>query len=132
MDSYFKNHMVRMSFSRIETCQQPPPPIININEFKQWLVHVVAKLTKSAVQSVEDEHRSGRPSTSRPITPDNIERVLQMIVDDRQMSLRMIADEMIIGNLIADVADIKQRNTIMLREIPKEAFSDSFQQIYNR
>ena len=36
------------------------------------------------------------------------------------------------GLHFTDVADIKQRVTIALREIPQEAFTDSFQQLYNR
>ncbi|GBN79472.1 hypothetical protein AVEN_131700-1 [Araneus ventricosus] len=41
-------------------------------------------------EDVEDEPRSGRPTTST--TPDNIERVRRMLADDRRLSLRMIAE----------------------------------------
>ena len=36
------------------------------------------------------------------------------------------------GLLFTDVADIKQRMTMVLWEIPQEAFADSFQQLYNQ
>ena len=36
------------------------------------------------------------------------------------------------GSRFTDVADIKQRVATVLREIPQEAFSDNFQQLYNR
>ncbi|GBL98489.1 hypothetical protein AVEN_181093-1 [Araneus ventricosus] len=43
-------------------------------------------------EDLKDEPRSGRPSTST--TPDNIERVLWMLADDRRLSLRMTAEEL--------------------------------------
>jgi hypothetical protein len=36
------------------------------------------------------------------------------------------------GARFADVATIQQRVTAVLRSIPKEAFADSFQKIYER
>jgi hypothetical protein len=36
------------------------------------------------------------------------------------------------GASFADVAAIKERVTAVLRSIPKEAFADSFQQLYER
>ncbi|XP_033609194.1 uncharacterized protein LOC117282682 [Cryptotermes secundus] len=41
-------------------------------------------------QSVEDEPRGGRPSTSR--TDDNVQRVRDVLNSDRRLSVRMIAD----------------------------------------
>ena len=41
---------------------------------------------------VEDDSRSGRPSTSRNV--DNIERVKQMVRDDCRLIVRMIVDEL--------------------------------------
>ena len=40
--------------------------------------------------TTEDESRSGRPSTSR--TPEMIEKVRQMLVQDRRQTLRLIAE----------------------------------------
>jgi hypothetical protein len=36
------------------------------------------------------------------------------------------------GARIADVAEIQERLTAVLRSIPKEAFADSFQKLYER
>ena len=41
---------------------------------------------------MEDDHRSGRPSTSR--TDENVERVRQKVRSDRRLTVRMIADEL--------------------------------------
>jgi hypothetical protein len=38
----------------------------------------------------------------------------------------------IIGARFADVAAIQERVTAVLRSIPKEAFADSFQKLYER
>ena len=60
----------------------------------KWL-----KCFRDGKEGVEDEPHSGRPSAS--ITPDNIEQVLQKIIADRQMSLRMITGEIKIGKYSA-------------------------------
>ena len=41
---------------------------------------------------VENDHGSGRPSTSR--TDENVERVKQKVRSDRRLTARMIADEL--------------------------------------
>ena len=43
-------------------------------------------------EEVEDDHRSGRPSTSR--TDENVERVRQKVRSDRRLTVRMIADDL--------------------------------------
>jgi len=43
-------------------------------------------------ETIEDEARSGWTSTSR--TPDMIERVRQMLAQDRQVTLRLMAEEL--------------------------------------
>ena len=50
------------------------------------------KRFKEGWEEVEDDPRSGRPSTSR--TVDNIERVEQMVRADRRLAVRMIAEEL--------------------------------------
>ena len=47
-------------------------------------------------EKVEDDHRSGRPSTSR--TDENVERVRQKVRSDRRLTVRMRADELGINN----------------------------------
>ena len=47
---------------------------------------------KEGREMVEDDYRSGRPSTSR--TDENVERVRQKVRSDRRLNVRMIADEL--------------------------------------
>ena len=41
---------------------------------------------------MKDDHRSGRPSTSR--TDENVERVRQKVQSDRRLTVRLMADEL--------------------------------------
>ncbi|XP_061553236.1 protein GVQW3-like [Phycodurus eques] len=50
------------------------------------------KRFKEGREDVEDDPRSGRPSTSR--TEANIERVRQMLRGDRRLTVRLIANEL--------------------------------------
>ena len=47
---------------------------------------------KEGREEVEDDHRSGRPSTSR--TNENVERVRQKVWSHRRLTVRMIPDEL--------------------------------------
>ena len=47
---------------------------------------------KDGREEMEDDRRSGRPSTSR--TDENVERVRQKVRSDRRITVRMIADEL--------------------------------------
>ena len=47
---------------------------------------------KEGREEVEEDHRSGRPSTSK--TDENVERVRQKVRSDRRLTVRMIADEL--------------------------------------
>ena len=47
---------------------------------------------KEGREEVEDDHRSGRPSSSR--TDENVERVRQKLRSDRHLAVRMIAYEL--------------------------------------
>ena len=53
------------------------------------------KRFKDGREEVEDDPRSGRPSTSR--MADNIERVKQMVHADHRLTVRMIAEELSIN-----------------------------------
>jgi transposase len=50
------------------------------------------KCFRNGKETNEVEPRSGRPSTNR--TPDMIERVRQMLSQDRQVTLRLMAEEL--------------------------------------
>ena len=50
------------------------------------------KCFRDGKETTEDEPRSGRPSTRR--TPDMIERVRQMLTQDRRVTLRLMAEEL--------------------------------------
>jgi len=50
------------------------------------------KCFRDGKETTEDEPRSGRPSTSR--TPDMIERVRQMLAQDRRVTSRLMAEEL--------------------------------------
>ena len=47
---------------------------------------------KEGREEVKDDHRSGRPSTSR--TDKNVERVRQKVLSDRRLTVKMIADKL--------------------------------------
>ena len=51
---------------------------------------------KEEREEVKDDHRSGRPSTSK--TNENVERVRQKVQSDRRLTIRMIADELVINS----------------------------------
>ncbi|KAJ4431362.1 hypothetical protein ANN_19959 [Periplaneta americana] len=50
------------------------------------------KCFREGKETIEDEPRSGRPSTSR--TPEMIEKERQMLAQDRRLTLRLIAEEL--------------------------------------
>ena len=50
------------------------------------------KRFKEGREEVEDDHRSGRPSTSK--TDEDVECVRQKVRSDRRLNVRMIADEL--------------------------------------
>ncbi len=89
-------------------------------------------------ETTEDEPRSGRPSTSR--TPDMIERVRNItVLDHPPYSPDLVPADFFLfprmkdvlkGARFADVLAIQERVTSVLRSIPKKAFSDSFQKLY--
>jgi len=47
---------------------------------------------KEEREKVEDDYRSGRPSTSK--TKENVQRVKEKVRSDRCLTVRMIADEL--------------------------------------
>ena len=47
---------------------------------------------KSGNESVEDEQRSGRPSTSK--TDENVQKVAKLVRSDRRMTVRELTEEL--------------------------------------
>ena len=86
------------------------------------------KRFKEGREEVEDDPRSGRPSTSR--TADNIERVKQMVRADCQLMVRMIAEELSINK--DTVWSIITENLVMCnvcaKMVPKLLSEDQKQQ----
>jgi hypothetical protein len=56
----------------------------------------VAQAIRVGQVSVEDDTRSGRPSSSR--NEDNVVRIRDMVREDRNVTLRMLADALNISN----------------------------------
>ena len=48
------------------------------------------KRFKEGREDVEDDHRSGRPSTSK--TDENVQEIAKIIRNDRRLSVKMVAD----------------------------------------
>ncbi|GFW24469.1 hypothetical protein TNCV_607101 [Trichonephila clavipes] len=57
-------------------------------------VYVLLPFSKS-IESVSDNPRSGRLATS--VNDENIEKIRKLITEDRQLTVRMIADELLIN-----------------------------------
>ena len=77
------------------------------------------KRFKEGRQEVEDDPRSGRPSTSR--TADNIEHVKQMVHADRRLTVRMIAEELSINKdtVWSIITENLERRKVCAKMIPK-------------
>ena len=86
------------------------------------------KLFKDGRESVEDEPRAGRPSTSR--TDDKVQRVREMLLNsDGRLSVRMIADrigidKMTVHTIITE--DLAMRK-ICAKLVPKVLTDDQKQ-----
>jgi len=52
----------------------------------------LSKRFKEEREEVENDHRSGRPSTSR--TEENVQHVTEKVQSDRRLTVRMIAEEL--------------------------------------
>ena len=69
-------------------------------------------------ETTEDEPRSGRPSTSR--SPEMIEKVRQMLAQDRRLTLRLVVEELGISKDTAHtiVSDDLGKRKICSRFVP--------------
>ena len=86
------------------------------------------KRFKEGREEVEDDPRSGGPSSSR--TVDNIERVKQMVRADRRLAVRMIAEELsmnkdTVWSIITE--NLEMRN-VCAKMVPKLLSEDQKQQ----
>lgn len=93
--------------------------VFRSDSLSQTAVFKWHKLFKDGRESVEDESRAGRPSTSR--TDDNVQRVRDVLNSDRRLSVRMIADQigidkMTVHNIVSE--DLAMRK-ICAKLVPK-------------
>ena len=72
-------------------------------------------------EDVEDDPRSGRPTTSR--TNENVERVREKVGNDRRLTVRIVADELNMNServwrIITDlgIVDLRVRSTHQMAE----------------
>ena len=86
------------------------------------------KRFKEGREEVEDDPRSGRPSTSR--TADNIERVKQMVRADRRLVVRMIAEELSINKdtVWSIITENLEMCKVCTKMVPKLLSEDQKQQ----
>lgn len=83
------------------------------------MVFVWHKRFKDGRQHVEDDDRSGRPSTSR--TDDNVTRVRDLLNTDRRLSTRLVADELGLSQSTVwrIVTDDLQMRKVCAKLVPK-------------
>ena len=86
------------------------------------------KSFKEGREEVEDDPRSGRPSTSR--TADNIERVKQMVRAECRLTVRMIAEELSINKdtVWSIVTENLEMCKVCAKMVPKLLVEDQKQQ----
>ena len=86
------------------------------------------KRFKEGREEVEDDPRSGRPSTSR--TADNIERVKQMVRANRRLTVRMIAEELSINKdtVWSIITENLEMHKVCAKMVPKLLSEDQKQQ----
>ncbi|GFT03958.1 hypothetical protein TNCV_1731061 [Trichonephila clavipes] len=111
-------------------------------------VRVVLPFSKSR-ESVSDSLRSRK--LEKPVSHENIEKVIKLITKDRQLTVRMIIDELQIDResvrqivtqnlrmkktrviVIDDIPSIQRNVMRLLNSNPKEDFLQSFQDMYSR
>ncbi|GBO17924.1 hypothetical protein AVEN_43248-1 [Araneus ventricosus] len=83
---------IKFCFKLRRTVTETHEMLVKVDAVSKKCVFEWFKRFRDGKKDVKDEPRSGRPPTST--TPDNIERVRRMLVDDRRLSLRMITEEL--------------------------------------
>ena len=86
------------------------------------------KRFKEGREEVEDDQRSGRPSTSG--TADNIEHVKQMVRADRRLTVRMITEEVSINKdtVWSIITENLEMHKVCAKMVPKLLSDDQKQQ----
>ena len=86
------------------------------------------KRFKEEREAVEDDPRSGRPSTSR--MADNIECVKQMVRADRRLTVRMISEELSINKetVWSIITENLEMRKVWAKMVPKLLSEDQKQQ----
>jgi len=87
---------------------------------KKTEVYKWVKLFSEGRESVTDEERSGRPATSR--TGENIAKVLQIVRENRRLTVRSIAEQMYIdretvGKILTEDLDMRK---VCAKTVPNE------------
>lgn len=77
------------------------------------------KLFQEGRENVDDEHRSGRPSTSN--TDENVQKVREMVLKDRRITIREIADDLNIsfGSCQSILTDVLGMARVSAKFVPK-------------
>ncbi|KAG8246238.1 hypothetical protein J6590_088657 [Homalodisca vitripennis] len=75
-----------------EDSSLPPANKINVGDAHNKHLH---KMFSNEKKNVEDEDRSGRPSTLQ--TDVNLTRVRELVLSDRRLSMKMTAEELYIN-----------------------------------
>lgn len=88
-------------------------------QVSRWL-----NLFKNGRENVEDDHRSGRPTSSR--IDKNVSRVNELLNSDRRMSVRMIAETLNIAKTtVHDIVTINlQMRKVCAKLVPKLLTAD--------
>jgi len=90
------------------------------NAMKKTAVYKWVKRFSEGRESITEEERSGRPATSR--TEENIEKVRQIVRENRRLTVRSIAEQVNINretvrNTLTEDLDMRK---LCAKMIPKE------------
>ena len=101
--------------------------VFNHESMSQTAVFMWQKLCKDGRESVEDEPRAGRSSTSR--TDHKVQRVREVMTSDRRLSARTIADRIGIDKMTVHTIITKNlaMRKICTKHVPKVLTDDQKQ-----
>ena len=90
------------------------------NAMKKTALYKWVKRFSEGRQSVTDEERAGRPATSR--TEENIAKVCQIVRENRQLTVRSIAEQVnidreTVGKILTEDLDMRK---VCAKMVPKE------------